>query len=394
MQPLWARVDANRTKLTVFVGAFIFGSALLLALALVALPGGLIGWAGVGVGEIASAAAYWRGYAIAVGGAFVAFLLIGSLIAAVQLSNAEDWVRNRFKGTPLDAGTEPMLESTLADMALAAGLSATPMVLVLDEGSANAFAVGTIRKRAVIGVTRGMLTDFSEDELRAVMATLVARIVAGDIMFGTALAALMGPIKAIRDSRASAGGVASGCADAGCSDPGCGNSGCGGGDGCVDIGGGDDAGAGCLGLIAVIVFFIVVAVITYAALVTAAWIVTIWGRALNRTSYEKADAEGMLLLKDPAPMISALRKAIFSATTVGSQDPSYDGIFYAPTSGTPRVERAERRRFERLCEVLGVDGLAASLESPADGMSAESEAVAQAADASADGPQPPAEQTR
>lgn len=364
VQPLWARVDANRTKLAVFVVAFIFGSALLLALALVALPWALIGWAGLAVGMLTGADAFWSWYAIAVGGAFAFFLISGSLIAAIQLSNAEDWVRNRFSGSPLEPDAEPILESTLADMALAAGLSATPSVLVLDEDGANAFAIGTIRKRAVIGVTRGMLAAFSEDELRAVMATLVARIVAGDIMFGTALAALMGPIKAIRESRATAGGVAAGCADAGCSDPGCGNAGCVGADGCTDIGG-DDNGAGFLGVIAVIVFFVVVAVITYGALITAAWIVTVWGRALNRTSYEKADAEGMLLLKDPGPMISALRKAILSATTVGSQDQSYDGIFYAPTSGTPHVERAERRRFERLAEVLGVDGLAATLDDPA-----------------------------
>lgn len=372
IQPLWARVDANRTKLTVFVVAFILGSALLLALALIALPGALIGAAGVAVEEIGNPAAYWQGYAVAVGGAFVLFLLIGSLIAAIQLSNAEDWVRNRFSGRPLEPGEVPVLEAALADMALASGLAETPAVLVLEEAGVNAFALGTIRKRAVIGITRGMLDEFSADELRAVLATLVARIIAGDIMFGTALAALMGPIKAIRESRAAAGGVASGCANTGCADPGCANSGCNSAgcsdmDGCLDMGG-DDSAAGCLGIIGVIVFFVVVAMITYAAVVTAAWIVTIWGRALNRTSYEKADAEGMLLLKDPAPMLLALKKAIHSATTVGSQDQSYDGIFYAPTSGTPAVERSERRRFERLREVLGVEGMAATLD--ADGAGA------------------------
>ena len=63
-------------------------------------------------------------------------------------------------------------------------------------------------------------------------------------------------------------------------------------------------------------------------------------------------------------MISALRKAIHSSNLVANGDQSYDGIFYASTSGTPKVERAERRRFERLCEVLGVDGLMASLDEP------------------------------
>lgn len=105
-------------------------------------------------------------------------------------------------------------------------------------------------------------------------------------------------------------------------------------------------------------FFIVavIAAITYAAVVSAAWLVTLWGRLLHRTAYEKADAEGMLLLKDPEPMLTTLKRAIASDTTISDGDPSYDGIFYTPTSGTPKVERAESRRLRRLAEVLGVEG--------------------------------------
>lgn len=356
MQPLWARVDANRTKLTVFVALFVLGSAALLALALVAVPGGLIGWALGWNGALDPAAHYWRSYALVVAAAMGVLLLTGSLIAAVQLSNAEDWVTNRFKGRTLQPGEAPGLEDVLSDIALAAGLAEPPRVLVLTESGDNAFAIGTARKRAVVGITEGMLEHFTVDELRAVVATLVARIVAGDIMFATALAALMGPIKAIRESRHGASDTAS-CALSGCAsspDPGCG------GGGCVDLDSGDDA-AGCLGGIAVVVFIAVVIALTYAAVVTAAWIVTLWGRALNRASYEKADAEGMLLLKDPAPMVSALRRAIRSSTLVADGDQSYDGIFYAQTSGTPKIERAETQRFERLCEVLGVEGMAARL---------------------------------
>ena len=250
-------------------------------------------------------------------------------------------------------------------MALAAGLSAPPSVLVLAEQGENAFALGTARKRAVVGVTEGMLRHFTADELRAVAATLIARITAGDIMFATALAALMGPVQAIRGSRKGAGVAATGCANAGCSNPGCGDPGCGNAGGCIDIGDLDsDSAGGCMGAIGIALFIAFVIAVTYVALLIASWIVTLWGRALQRTSYEKADAEGMLLLKDPTPMISALRKAILSSNLVANGDQSYDGIFYSSTSGTPKVERAERRRFERLCEVLGVEGLTASLDAP------------------------------
>ena len=114
-----------------------------------------------------------------------------------------------------------------------------------------------------------------------------------------------------------------------------------------------------MGVLVVVVFFVLVALLTYIAVRTAAWIVTIWGRILHRTAYEKADAEGMLLVKDPAAMLSALRKVSGSSTRVGTGDASYDGIFYAATSGTKRVERIECRRFERLREVLATEGIAA-----------------------------------
>ena len=121
--------------------------------------------------------------------------------------------------------------------------------------------------------------------------------------------------------------------------------------------GGDD----CLGGILVILFLIVVAVITLIAITIAIWLVTMWGRALHRTGHEKADAEGMLLLRDPQPMLSALRKAITSSNGIADGDPSYDGIFYASTSGKPGIDKVERRRYDRLREVLGVEGLAAVL---------------------------------
>lgn len=352
VQPLWARVDQNRTKLAVFVALFVAGSAVLLDVALVVVPGSLISFVASDGGD-----SYWIGLASVAAVALAVLLLAGALISAIQLSNAEDWVRNRFKGSSATSGEYPELESAIADMTLAAGLGAQPNIVVLDSDGINAYALGTARKRATIGVTRGFLSELTAEEQRAVVATLTARIIAGDILFGTALAALMGPLKAVRESGTSAGGVASSCADAGCSDPGCGNVGC---NGCADIGDiGDLGDDGCLGVVGMVLFVALVAFVTYVAVVTAAWLVTLWGRVLQRTSYEKADAEGMLLLKNPEPMLSALRKAVKTSNDVGVADPSYDGIFYSMTSGTPRVERVERRRYERLREVLGTEGLAA-----------------------------------
>lgn len=352
--PLWARVDQNRVKLALFVVLFVVGSAVLIDTALIAVPGSLLSLA------FAQDASRWFGvqwmvYVVGLGALFA----LGSLICAVQLSNAEHWVRSRFAGRDLAPGELPDLERALTDMALAAGMSAPPRLMVLEAptDSINAMAIGTTRKAPVIGVTRRFCSDLTLDQQRAVIAALTARIVSGDIMFATALASLMGPLKAIREAHKTLGsGVATstdGCAGPGCGDPGCTDVGCS--DGCLD---GFDS-EGCGGLVAVVLFVMLVIAITYAAVVSAAWLVTLWGRLLNRTGYEKADAEGMLLLKDPEAMLGALRQAVTTSNAVGDGDRSYDGIFYAATSGTPAIERSERRRYDRLREVLGTDGLSA-----------------------------------
>ena len=354
IEPLRLRVERNRLRFVVFLVAFVTGSAVLLSLAFVAVPGSLIGL-------VAYSPTYYSRLGIAVAAATGLFLVLGGIAAAVQVLNAEHWVRSRFSGSELDAASHPGLVRAVEEMAIAGGLPQPPALLLFDIPSVNACAIGASRKQPVIGVTSGLLDSFSQPEQEAVVATLIARITRGDILIGTALAALMGPLKYLRQIRkTSKAGVA--LADAGCSS-GCGDgcgSGCG--DGCsgLDLGDLGDS-DGCAGAIAVVLFVALVALLTWIAITVAAWLVTVWGRALHRTGHEKADAEGMLLLRDPQPMLSALRKAISSSNEIADGDPSYDGIFYASTSGKPAIDKVERRRFDRLREVLGVDGMAAGL---------------------------------
>jgi hypothetical protein len=356
-QPLWVRVDQNRVKLAVFVTAFVSGSALLLTAALVGVPGSLFGLIFT-ADEPDYAAWYWHDFRMPLLIALGVLLALGAAAAAVQLANAEDWVRNRFKGTTAKKGTQPVLERIVEEMAIAAGLARPPRLVVLDTDSINAYALGTARSNAVIGVTRGLLETMPADEQRAVVATLVARIVSGDIWFATALAALMGPLKAVRESGHAVGhaveqGCSGGCLD-GCSGIDVGDvDSC---TGCLLDGADSESPAGCLGATATFFIVVVIAAITYAAVVASAWLVTLWGRVLHRTTYEKSDAEGMLLLKDPQPMLAALSRAIVSDTTVFEGDASYDGIFYTSTSGRPAIERVEKRRLRRLAEVLGTEG--------------------------------------
>ena len=349
LEPLRLRVERNRVKFAVFLAAFVGGSALILTTAFIAVPGSLIGL-------VVDAPGYYPSLGIVVAVVFGLLLVAGGIAAAAQVLNAEHWVRSRFSGSDLDPKDQPALARAVEEMAIAAGHPRPPRLLLLDVASVNACAIGASRKQPVIGVTRGFLETFTPAEQEAVIAMLMARITRGDILVGTALAALMGPLKYLRMLRKAPKEAASGC-DSGCAAQGClAADGCSDvGDGCSDIGDGD----GCGGLIVAVLFIALVAALTWLAIVAATWLVTVWGRALQRTGHEKADAEGMLLLREPQPMLSALRKAIASSNEIADGDPSYDGIFYAPTSGTPAIEKVERRRYDRLREVLGIEGLAA-----------------------------------
>jgi Zn-dependent protease with chaperone function len=379
LESLRLRVERNRIRFIVFVTTFVLGSAVLLTLAFIAVPGSLIGlvWGGP---------EYWDPFLVVLAIAFGVALVGGGIAAYSQIANAEHWVRSQFRGRDLDPARHPRLVRAVEEMSIAGGMAEPPALLLLQVDSINACAIGATRTSPVIAVSAGLLNDLSVPEQQAVIATLIARITRGDIMVGTGLAALMGPLKYLRGiqalkgdkKKAAAGGPVTTLAETG-SGPtwvdSCVNTAAVGScDGCDGCGDGCDGGDDCGGIIVFIVIVIVIAVLTYAAVVSAAWLVTFWGRALHRTGLEKADAEGMLLLRDPSPMLSALRKAITSSNEIADGDPSYDGIFYAPTSGKPGVEKVERRRYDRLRQVLGIEGLAAELPEHGPGIDVEPDA--------------------
>ena len=141
-----------------------------------------------------------------------------------------------------------------------------------------------------------------------------ARIVAGDILFGTALAALMGPLKAVRElARAAARRLRDRAAAATAARA-----------GRLrgrsrlrrrlrrmrsTISAADDA-AGCLGAIGVAVFLAVVVAVTYAAVVAAAWIVTLWGRAAAPHGVREGRCRGDAAAEGPGSRCSPRSRSV------------------------------------------------------------------------------------
>lgn len=86
------------------------------------------------------------------------------------------------------------LKSSLEDMCLAAGLTATPRLWLIHSDTVNAMAVGMKPEDSSVAVTTGMLERLPLPQMRAVFAHLLARIVSGEIARATARAALVAAI--------------------------------------------------------------------------------------------------------------------------------------------------------------------------------------------------------
>jgi hypothetical protein len=84
-----------------------------------------------------------------------------------------------------------------------------------------------------------------------------------------------------------------------------------------------------------------------------------WHLETAWTASEKADAEGMLLLKDPRSMLSALVSVLNADNHVPSAGDAYSQLFYCWAGfGFAPEDDPEFRRVSRLREVLGAEGLA------------------------------------
>ncbi len=330
MEPLWDRVDRNRFKLALTVLVFVLGTVIGLdaVLALLGLP--FLFFATLN-GTQAQAAAL-LGTVLAWASGIAAVLALAW--TGVGLSRSERWLLRRLGATIVPKGDELPAKHALKDMALAAGITPAPAFYVLETGNVNAFVFAASRRRPVVGVTRGFLDRLSAEEERAVFANLVARLRSGDTIYATGVTALTRPLWYVRDSQLRASAEE---------------------DSAIMLGGrpasreaaAQDA-EGPLGW-----FFIVAAVF-----VAVTEIAAFGSRHAQLRQAEVADAEGMLLLKEPKAMLSALEMCIRFNNFVPTAGPAFAQLFYCWTGdATSDEEDPEWQRVIRLREVLGVEGL-------------------------------------
>ncbi len=93
----------------------------------------------------------------AAGLSFAVSLGLALIWSLVRLTRSEFTLVQRLEARMPKAGTLLATRSALHDMAIAAGLTETPALYVIDTSRVNAFVVGRSPKRIRIGVTRGLL---------------------------------------------------------------------------------------------------------------------------------------------------------------------------------------------------------------------------------------------
>jgi Zn-dependent protease with chaperone function len=327
VEPLWDRIDANRIKVGGFLVLFVLGAGVAAAL--------FTGVAGifVGVALIRSGTLEFLG---AVPWMMAGALALGVLLAVAHVSrmlqHPEQRLPGRFGALRSQTGTFLETKSALHDMALAAGFAHAPQLWVIDDcDHINAFVVGLKPERAIVGVTRGFVDKLSADDQRAACANLMARLRSGDTVWATVVSAVMGPIWALRNEqlraqeRSDESGEAAGLDALSRSQD----------------GSGSVVAMFVLGFFAVVLTELMMAGHERAALAAA----------------EKADAEGMLLLKDPEAMLDGLERILQANNTVPGAGEEYSMLFYCWAGfGYAPEDDPEMERLGRLSEVLGASG--------------------------------------
>lgn len=93
----------------------------------------------------------------------------------------------------------PQLFNVVEEMRIAAGMTTTPKVYIINSDMPNAFATGMSPKDCSVAVTAGLLGRLNRDELQGVVAHEMSHIINRDIRFMTIAGVMMGTIVMIAE---------------------------------------------------------------------------------------------------------------------------------------------------------------------------------------------------
>ena len=124
----------------------------------------------------------------------ILLITTGSIYKISSLSNGGQAIAEMLGGKLIPQGSTELNDKKLLniveEMSIAAGMP-IPKVYLLNESSINAFAAGKSINTAVIGVTKGAVSQLTRDELQGVIAHEFSHILNGDMQLNLRLTGIL-----------------------------------------------------------------------------------------------------------------------------------------------------------------------------------------------------------
>ena len=124
---------------------------------------------------------------VAIGYGIFGYVAAGSIVAATAGAHK------------IEKADAPELFNSVENAAIAAGLTKTPDIYIIDDPAPNAFAAGRTPEKAYVAATTGILQLLDKRELEAVMAHEMAHVRNRDVRLMTLAAVMVGVITMVAD---------------------------------------------------------------------------------------------------------------------------------------------------------------------------------------------------
>jgi heat shock protein HtpX len=283
--------------------------------------------------------AYVFDYRYGAGGSFSLFILVIAFIIAIISSfagyyNSDKIILQMTRAVPINREDDTRVHYIVEGLSIAAGVP-MPKVYIIEENGLNAFATGRNPQHGVIVLTRGIINNLNDEELKGVISHEISHVKNYDILIGTVIVIFIGMLSIASNMLLRS----------------------------FIFGGGrrrsnDRGGAG--GIFSLIFLVIGIILILLSPLIG-----TLIRMAISRNREFLADSNGALLTRYPAGLANALRKinilsqveSASSATAhmfiaeplVKEKRPAFAGLF---STHPPIEERI--RRLEEMSLGIGI----------------------------------------
>jgi len=153
------------------------------------------------IGALGFAIGIYFDYRYGVNGSYSILLMIFALIFAVIVSFSSYYYSDKLvlqmtKAYPLIREQDTRVYYIVEGLSIAAGLP-MPKIYVIEESGMNAFTTGRNPSNSVLVLTRGIMNNLNDEELKGVVAHELSHIKNYDILLGTIIVILVGMVTII-----------------------------------------------------------------------------------------------------------------------------------------------------------------------------------------------------